>query len=143
MVPPMASGVIGRGVTGHQVRWPAVAFVGPWGSCTVVNGKGFDCMPFGPTSTVAILGPVSASVPGLELIVGSAPAGAAKVTVTLADGEGVTAKPVAVGNDRLFAVAAGPDARPVGWTTYDASGHKTGAGSLATASGTASKPAKR
>jgi hypothetical protein len=81
-------------------------------------------------------------VPGLELIVGSAPAGAAKVTVTLADGEAVTAKPVAVGNDQLFAVAAGTGAGPTGWATYDAAGHQIGAGSVASASATAARSAK-
>ena len=141
-VPPMASGVIGRGVVGGHAHWSAVAYVGPWGSCTVVNGKGFDCMPFGPTSTVAVLGPVPASVRGLELIVGSAPLGAAKVTVTLADGEAVTAKPVAVGNDRLFAAAADTGAGPTGWITYDAAGRQVGAGSVRPAAGTASRPAK-
>jgi hypothetical protein len=139
-VPPRASGVIGGGLAGNHVPWSAYAYVGPWGSCTVVNGKGFDCMPLGPVSTVAVLGPVSVSVPGLRLIVGAAPAGAVTVKVTLADGEAVTAKLGTVGNERLFAVAAGSDARPAGWTTYDAAGHQIGTGAVASA--TAAKSAK-
>jgi hypothetical protein len=132
-VPPRASGVIGGGLARNHVPWSAYAYVGPWGSCTVVNGKGFDCMPFGPVSTVAVLGPVSASVPGLRLIVGGAPAGAATVKVTLADGKAVTAKLATVGNDRLFAVAAPTGAAPTGWITYDPAGHQVGAGSVASA----------
>ena len=46
----------------------------------------------------------------------------------------------AVGNDRLFAVAAGTGAGPTGWATYDAAGHQIGAGSVASA--TAAKSAK-
>jgi hypothetical protein len=83
---------------------------------------------------------VSVSVPGLRLIVGAAPAGAVTVKVTLADGEAVTAKLGTVGNERLFAVAAGSDARPAGWTTYDAAGHQIGTGAVASA--TAAKSAK-
>jgi hypothetical protein len=141
-VPPPASGVIARGVAGNHVPWSAVAYVGPWGSCTVVNGKGFDCMPFGSVSTVAILGPVLSSVPGLQIVLGAAPARVAKVTLTLSDGKAVTAKPVTVGNARLFAAPTSTDAGPTGWTTYDASGHQVGTGTVPSASGNAPKSAK-
>ena len=140
-VPARASGVVGGGVVGDHV-WSAIGYVGPWGSCTVVNGEGFDCMPFGPASTVAILGPVSCSVPGLQLIVGSAPAGVAKVRVTLAGGTAVTARPVTVGNNRLFAVAVTANAAPTRWTSYDAAGHETGTASIASAWAAASGGAK-
>jgi hypothetical protein len=123
--PARASGVIAGGVVGNQV-WSAIGYVGPWGSCTVVNGQGFDCMPFGPASTVAILGPVTCSVPGLQLIVGSAPARAAKLRISLAGGKAVTARPVTVGNNRLFAVAVPANAVPIRWASYDAAGHQTG-----------------
>ena len=139
--PAKASGVIGGGVVGDHV-WSAIGYVGPWGSCIVVNGEGFDCLPFGPLSTVTILGPVSYSVPGLRLIFGSAPAGVAKVRVTLSGGRAVTARPVAVGNSRLFAVAVPANAAPTRWTSYDAAGQQTGTASVASASATASKGAK-
>jgi hypothetical protein len=45
-----------------------------------------------------------------------------------------------VGNDRLFATAAGSGAGAVGWTTYDAAGHQIGTGPVAPA--TAAKSAK-
>ncbi len=48
----------------------------------------------------------------------------------------------AVGNNQLFAVAAGTGAGPTGWATYDAAGHQIGAGSVASASATAAKSAK-
>jgi hypothetical protein len=139
-VPPRASGVIASGESSHRVPWSAVAYVGPWGSCLVINKEGFDCLPFGPVSSVAILGPLTSSVPGLRVFTGAAPAGVTKVKVTFADGKAVTAKLATVGNERLFAVAAGSDARPVGWTTYDAAGHQIGTGSVASA--TAVKSAK-
>jgi hypothetical protein len=139
--PAKASGVIGGGVVGDHV-WSAIGYVGPWGNCIVVNGEGFDCLPFGPLSTVTILGPVSYSVPGLRLIFGSAPAGVAKVRVTLSGGKAVTARPVAVGNNRLFAVAVPVNAAPTRWTSYDSAGQQTGTASVASASATASKGAK-
>lgn len=139
--PAKASGVIGGGVVGNHV-WSAIGYVGPWGSCMVVNGEGFDCVPFGPLSTVTILGPVSYSVPGLQLIFGSAPAGVAKVRVALSGGKAVTARPVAVGDTRLFAVAVPANAAPTRWTSYDAAGHQTGTAPVAPASATASKGAK-
>ena len=138
-VPARASGIIGGGLVGDHV-WSAIGYVGPWGSCTVVNGEGFDCVPFGPARTVAILGPVTSSVPGLQVILGSAPAGVAKVRVTLAGGQAVTARPVAVGNYRLFAVAVTANAAPTGWTTYDAAGQQTGTAPIASASTKGAKP---
>jgi hypothetical protein len=141
-LPEKASGVIGGGVVGRDGLWSAIAYVGPWGSCTVVNGQGFDCMPFGPVSTIAILGPVPCSVPGLQLVIGSAPAGVARVRLTLAGGKAVTARPVAVGNSRLFAVAVTANVRPTRWTSYDAAGRQTGTAAIAQVSPAASEGAK-
>jgi hypothetical protein len=129
-VPAKASGVIGGGVVGSDALWSAIAYVGPWGSCVVVNGQGFACIPFGPVSTVTILGPVKSSVPGQQLIIGDAPAGVAKVRVALTGGKAVTARPVAVGTSRLFAVTVSVNATPTRWTSYDAAGHQNGTGSV-------------
>jgi hypothetical protein len=133
-VPAKASGVIGGGVVGSHTLWSAIAYVGPWGSCVVVNGQGFACMPFGPVSTVVILGPVHSAVPGQQLIIGDAPAGVAKVKVALTGGAAVTGRPVAVGDSRLFAVTVSVNATPTRWTSYDAAGRQTGTGSVAPAS---------
>jgi hypothetical protein len=142
-VPPRASGVIASGESSHHVPWSAVAYVGPWGSCVVINKEGFDCLPFGAVSSVAVLGPLTSSVPGLRVIAGAAPAGVTKVKVTFADGKAVTAKAVTVGDQTLFAAPAGQDGRATGWTIYDTAGHQAGAGSVPPASGAASTSAKR
>ena len=62
--------------------------------------------------------------------------------VTLSGGKAVTARPVAVGNTRLFAVAVQANAAPTRWTSYDAAGHQTGTASVASASATTSQGAK-
>jgi hypothetical protein len=129
-VPARANGVIGHGTTASHQAWSATADTGPWGSCVVVNGHGLDCIPLTELNTVALLGPVLSSVPGLQVVIGAAPAGTAKITVTLADGKSVTALPVTVGNYHLFAAAAGTSAAPTGWSTYDAAGHQTGFGAV-------------
>jgi hypothetical protein len=141
-VPARASGVVGGGLLGGHAIWSAIAYVGPWGSCVVVNGPGFVCIPFGPASTMTIVGPLSGSVPGLRVIIGSAPAGVAKVRVALSGGKTVTARPVAVGNARLFAVAVPANAGPARWTSYDAAGQQNGTGSVASVSSAAPKGAK-
>ena len=129
-VPAKASGVIGGGVVGSHTLWSAFAYVGPWGTCVVVNAQGFVCMPFGPVSTVTILGPVKSSVSGQQLIIGDVPAGVATVRVVLTGGKAVTGRPVAVGDSRLFAVAVTGDATPTRWTSYDAAGHQVDAASV-------------
>jgi hypothetical protein len=52
----------------------------------------------------------------------------ASVRVILSDGKTVTARPVRVGNEDLFAFPTGKGVTPTGWTAYDASGRKAGAG---------------
>ena len=64
--------------------------------------------------------------------------GVALVRVTLSDGRTVTVRPVAVGNERLFAFAIGKGVSPTGWTAYDASGREIGAGSMTPGSATSS-----
>jgi hypothetical protein len=74
---------------------------------------------------------VKSSVPGQQLIIGDVPAGVAKVRVALTGGKAVTARPVAVGSSRLFAVTVGVNATPTRWTSYDAAGHQTGTAPVA------------
>jgi hypothetical protein len=141
-VPEKASGVIGGGVIGSHTLWSAIAYVGPWGTCVVVNGQGFVCIPFGPVSAVTILGPVKSPVAGQQLIIGDVPAGVAKVGVALTGGKAVTARPVAVGNSRLFAVTVSVNATPTRWTSYDAAGHQTGTAKVTSPSSAASNGAQ-
>jgi hypothetical protein len=75
-------------------------------------------------------------------VFGSAAPGIASVRITLSDGKTVTARPVGVGNEDLFAFVLGTGATPAGWTAYDAAGRQIGIGSAASVSATASKSAK-
>jgi hypothetical protein len=59
------------------------------------------------------------------------------VRITLSNGKTVTARPVGVGNEDLFAFPTGRGVTPAGWVSYDAAGHQTGAGSVGPAPGTA------
>lgn len=137
-VPPRANGAIGGGrVMADHVAWSASAYAGPWGACMDYtagdsnNGSGtagYYCMPVTSATPVVIMGPVPSSIAGLRFLLGSAPAGVAEVRVTLSDGKDLTARPVAVGDERLFAVALTGTAGPTGWTSYDAAGRRSGGG---------------
>ena len=124
---PRAAGVVGTGTTdGHA--WRATADVGPWGTCVTVNEKGYDCMDSRPGGTVQVAGPMSGSVPGLQLVLVVAPESVAKVTVRLSAGKPVTVKPTTFGRERLATFAVGKGVVPTGWTGYNASGTQTGTG---------------
>ena len=91
-----------------------------------------------PGGAVQVAGPLSGSVPGLRLVVVVAPVSVAKVTVTLSAGRPVTVRPATFGSERLAAFAVGKGVAPTGWTGYDASGARTGAGSMPSGSATSS-----
>jgi hypothetical protein len=140
---PRATGVIGGGMTGSQALWSVTAYTGPWGVCMEVNAGGkngdvYACLPYTAMSGLSVMNPLLTSVPGLRLILGSAPAGAAKVRITLSNGKAVTARTAAVGGDLLFAVAVTGNATATGWTADDAAGNQVGSG----ASVSLSNPAK-
>ena len=124
---PRAAGVVGTGTTGGHA-WRATAYVGPWGTCVTVNEEGNDCMDSRPGGTVQVAGPMSGPVPGLQLVVVTAPESVAKVTVTLSAGKPVTVKPATFGGERLAAFAVGKAVVPTRWTWYNASGKQTGTG---------------
>jgi hypothetical protein len=87
---------------------------------------------------VRVAGPLTGSVPGLQIILVMAPVSVAKVTVTLSAGRPVTVRPATFGGERLAAFAVGKGVAPTGWTGYDASGARTGAGSMTSVSATSS-----
>jgi hypothetical protein len=62
-------------------------------------------------------------------VFGSAAPGVASVRVSLSNGQTVTARPVGVGNEDLFAFVIGRSVTPIHWTAYDASGRQVGSGS--------------
>ena len=134
---PRAVGVVGAGTTGGHA-WRATAYVGPWGTCVTVNEEGYFCMDSRPGGAVQVAGPLSGSVPGLQLVLVMAPESVAKVTVTLSAGRPVTVRPATFGSERLAAFAVGKGVTPTGWTGYDASGARTGAGSMTPGSATSS-----
>jgi hypothetical protein len=127
--PPRDTQVIGGGTAdGHA--WKVTAHEGPWGTCFVTDAPGpagSQCVASGKLATTTILS--WGDVTPVERGFGSAAPGVAAVRVTLSDGKTVTAHPVGVGNQDLFAFPTGKDVFPTGWTAYDASGRKAGAGS--------------
>jgi hypothetical protein len=122
--PPTDTQVIGHGTTGGHA-WKVTAYEGPWGTCFVTDPYGTDCVP-AMLGTTTILGFGPASTGGWAF--GSAAPGVASLRVTLSNGKTVTARPVGVGNEDLFAFPTGHGVSPTGWTAYDASGHQVGPG---------------
>jgi hypothetical protein len=128
--PPPATKVIGHGTTGGHA-WKVTAYAGPWGTCFVTDPIGSQCVPADLGQT-AILG--WGTVSPVERGFGSAAPGVASVRVSLSNGKTVTAAPVIVGNEDLFAFPTGQGVSPTAWTAYNASGQRVGAGSVTPAS---------
>jgi hypothetical protein len=128
--PPPDTKVIGHGTTGGHA-WKVTAYAGPWGTCFVTDPIGSQCVPADLGQT-AILG--WGTVSPVERGFGSAAPGVASVRVSLSDGKTVTAAPVIVGNEDLFAFPTGQGVSPTAWTAYNASGQRVGAGSVTPAS---------
>ncbi len=57
--------------------------------------------------------------------------------ITLSNGRTLTAHPVGVGNEDLFAFPAGKGVTPASWTAYDAAGHQVGFGTVGSFSASA------
>ncbi|HEY7276002.1 MAG TPA: hypothetical protein VH594_08555 [Trebonia sp.] len=126
--PPRDTQVIGAGETdGHA--WKVTAYEGPWGTCFVTNPVGSRCVESAKLDSTAIL--VWGDASPMEQGFGSAAPGVATVRIALSNGKKVTAQPVGVGNQDLFAFPTGKGVTPTGWTAFDASGHQVGAGSVA------------
>jgi len=137
--PPLDSGVIGSGTTdGHA--WKVTAYEGPWGTCFVTGPNDWECVPVKQLATTTVLGGWGGNPPEPAAF-GSAARGVALVRVTLSNGKTVTARPVGVGNENLFAFPIGKGVTPVRWTAYDASGKQTGTATLRTGTATATKSA--
>jgi hypothetical protein len=128
--PPPDTKVIGHGTTGGHA-WKVTAYAGPWGTCFVTDPVGSQCVPADLEQT-AILG--WGTVSPVERGFGSAAPGVASVRVSLSNGKTVTAAPVIVGNEDLFAFPTGQGVSPTAWTAYNASGQRVGAGSVTPAS---------
>jgi hypothetical protein len=118
--------VIGHGTTGGHA-WKVTAYTGPWGTCFVTDPDGSECVP-ADLYTTAILG--WGTVSPVERGFGSAAPGVAALRVTLSDGKTVTARPVIVGNEDLFAFPTGNGVSPTAWAAYNASGRQVGTGSV-------------
>ncbi|HEY6494712.1 MAG TPA: hypothetical protein VIZ43_15670 [Trebonia sp.] len=123
--PPRDTEVIGAGTTGGHA-WTVTAHEGPWGTCFVTDPVGGECLPTGKLDTTTIVGwdDVSPAERGF----GSAAPGVTSVRIALSNGKTVTAHPVGVGNEDLFAFPTGKGVNPTGWTAYNASGRPVGAG---------------
>jgi hypothetical protein len=126
--PPRDSVVIGSGTSdGHA--WKATAYEGPWGTCVVPTAGSTECTALPRLTTTAVLGgfgPAGTPVPGW----GSAAPGATTVRIALSDGTTVTARPVRIGNEDLFAFWLGKNVSPTSWTAYNAAGQQVGHGAV-------------
>lgn len=122
--PPRAQAALAHGGTGSQA-WSVTGYEGPWGTCWVISGSagGSVCDPVSRLGATTVTGYLSA-----DAVTGSAAAGVALVKVTAADGTSAEAKPVAVGNERLFTVAIDAGSADFTWAAYNAAGQEVGHG---------------
>jgi hypothetical protein len=128
--PPRYTQVIAAGtVSGHP--WKITAYEGPWGTCFSAGPNVVECVPVGQLTTTAVLGGGTQN-PSWPAGFGSAAPGVTSVRVTLSNGKTVTAHPVGVGNQDLFAFPLGQGVHPVRWTAHDASGTQVGHGTVPT-----------
>jgi hypothetical protein len=120
--PPRATRVIASGTMGDQ-PWRLIAYEGPWGTCFVpYPAITIACEQSLRLATTKVIGGWGGIADGWEPAYGSAAPGVASVAVTLDDGKTVTAVPVTVGNERLFAFLVGAGVSPTRWTAFSASG---------------------
>jgi hypothetical protein len=126
--PPRAWRVIGSGTAaGHA--WKALAYEGPWGTCVVSTDGATECVPLAHITKTAVLGGWGASgtpVPAW----GSAAPGVTTVRIALSNGTTVTAHPVGIGNEDLFAFWPGKNVAPKSWTAYNVAGQQVGHGTV-------------
>ncbi len=123
--PPRDTQVIMAGqVNGRALK--VTAYEGPWGTCFVTSQPGGWCVPVAKLGATTLIGFVGASQQQAGF--GAAAPGVATVRIALSNGKAVTARPVGVGNEDLFAFPTGKGVTPVSWTAYDAAGHQVGAG---------------
>jgi hypothetical protein len=85
-----------------------------------------ECVPVKRLVTTTVISGWSGDSPSVAF--GWAAPGVTSVRVRLSNGKTTAVKPVGVGNEYVFAFAAGKGASPVSWTAYDAAGHQVGAG---------------
>jgi hypothetical protein len=130
--PPRATRVLASGISGGR-PWSLTASEGPWGTCFVADPPGgtTGCEDSSRLAATELIGGWFGNVSGAHAMVyGSAAPGVASVVVRLSDGKTVTATPVAVGNERLFACPVGGGISPTEWTAYSASGRVLGTGNV-------------
>jgi hypothetical protein len=132
--PPSDTKVIWHGTTGGR-DWKVTAYEGPWGTCFVADQDGSECVPAMLDTTTIFGWSAGSRVVGAF---GWAAPGVASLRVTLSNGKTVTARPVGVGNEDLFAFPTGNGVSPTAWTAYSASGHQIGTGSMSSFSATSS-----
>ena len=124
-----ATHLIGSGAAGGHV-WSVTAYVGPWGDCLKVSGRGptgSGCTPLSPAQGTFLLGSVSGSP---EVVYGSASADVERMVITLAHGGVIRAPAVRAGSQKFFAFALGRGQHAVSWQAYDAAGLQTGSATI-------------
>lgn len=130
--PPRATRVLASG-TADGKPWSLTAYEGPWGTCFVSRQAvtlGSGCEDSARLATTEVIGGWGGSGTASGAAYGSAAPGVAYVAVKLDNGKTVTAVPVTIGNERLFAFLVGPGVSPTRWTAYSASGKVLRTGSV-------------
>jgi hypothetical protein len=131
--PPRDTQVIASGTAGGHA-WKATAYEGPWGTCFSIGSSVGWCVPVAKLVATGVLDFAGANP--RDGAFGAAAPGVATVKIALSNGKTVTAHPVGVGNEDLFAFPTGQGVSPVSWTAYDAAGHQVGSIQVMPASAT-------
>lgn len=135
--PPRHTQVLAAGRAGVN-PWKLTVYEGPWGTCFTGGQNVVACVPVKRLTTTQVLGGGTHN-PAWPVGFGSAAPGVTSVRVALSNGQTVTAYPVGVGDQDLFAFSLG-GVHPISWTAYDGHGKQVGHGTVPTR--TTIKPSK-
>ena len=113
--PPRAHAVIGSGSS-----WSVTAYEGPWGTCFLVGQGESACDPSSRLDATAFAGSTGDESGGTQF--GSAAPGVQLLRFKLSNGKSLNIRPVAVGNERLFAFELNNGVLPDSWTAYNSAG---------------------
>lgn len=124
--PPRAQATLAHGGAGQRA-WAVTGYEGPWGTCIVTSRSGETSAACRPENGIGSTKVFGWSVSPWTMT-GSAAPDVALIKVTGANGTSGQAKPVTVGNERLFAVSTPVGPGSFTWVAYNAAGQEVGHG---------------
>jgi hypothetical protein len=120
---PRLTGPFGSGTAGGK-PWRATVYLGPWGTCMVIDGDA-DCFDSLQRPATAWVGS-SAS-----WVAGTAADSVSYLVITLKDGSTVRAEATAVGRQKFWGVPLSQSEQAgARWTAYDDAGKAVGSSSI-------------